>query len=147
MLAFALAIGSNARAATFAPGTTDDTVDSMPGDGLCADAGGHCSLRAAMQESNALGGEDTIVLDAGTYTLTRAGSDEDASVSGDLDVDDDLVLQGAGADATTIDGGALDRVLDICPATSARHVRVEGLTLRNGALGPGSQPPATKHGA
>ncbi|MBA8889844.1 CSLREA domain-containing protein [Dokdonella fugitiva] len=145
-LAVALASGG-ACAATFAPDTTDDTVDAMPGDGFCADAGGHCSLRAAIQESNALAGEDTIVLDASTYALTRAGSDEDAAASGDLDVDDDLVLQGAGAEASIIDGGALDRVLDVRPAASARHVRVEGLTLRNGALGPGSQPPATKHGA
>src|SRR5690349_24156383 len=101
----------------------------MPGDGLCADAGGHCSLRAAMQESNALAGEDTIVLDAGTYALTRAGSDEDASANGELDVDDDLVLQGAGDEATIIDGGALDRVLDVLPAAVARHVRIERITL------------------
>lgn len=136
-----------AYAATFAPDTIDDTVDVLPGDGLCADADSHCSLRAAMQESNALAGEDTIVVGPQTYALTRAGSDEDGSASGDLDVDDELVLQGAGADATIIDGGALDRVLDIRPAAGTRHVRIEGLTLRNGALGPGSQPPGTKQGA
>ncbi|HEY6941492.1 hypothetical protein, partial [Dokdonella sp.] len=147
LLPIAALLASTVHAAVFTPDTTVDTVDAMPGDGLCADMGGHCSLRAAMQESNALAGADTIVLDVGAYALTRAGSDEDASASGDLDVDDDLVLQGAGAEATIIDGGALDRVLDIRPATSARPVRIEGLTLRNGALGPGSQPPATKHGA
>ncbi|MGN6518355.1 MAG: choice-of-anchor Q domain-containing protein [Dokdonella sp.] len=146
-LALALATGAAAHAATFAPDTIDDTIDAAPGDGTCADANGSCSLRAAMQEANALAGEDTIVLGAVVYTLTLAGSNEDASASGDLDVDDDLVLQGAGADATIVDAGALDRVLDVRPATGSRHVRIRGLTLRNGALTLESQPPLDRQGA
>jgi hypothetical protein len=144
LLAFATA---GAHAATFVPDTTNDSPDALPGDGTCADSGGHCSLRAAMQESNALAGQDTIVLDAHTYALARTGSDEDASASGDLDIDDDLVLQGAGADATIIDGGGLDRVLDLRPASATRAIRVEALTLRNGLLGGSSQPGFTSQGA
>lgn len=147
MLAFALMAGGSLQAATFAPDATGDSVDALPGDGLCADADGHCSLRAALQEANALAGADTIMLGASVYALTRAGSNEDASASGDLDVDDDLVLQGAGAGATIIDAGALDRVLDVRPAAATRHVRIEGLTLRNGALALGSQPPLDRQGA
>ena len=112
IFAFAMLCGS-ACAATFTPGTTNDSIDVSPGDGACADADGQCSLRAAIQEANALAGEDTIVLGAGTYALTLAGINEDASASGDLDVDDDLVLNGAGTDVTLLDGGALDRVLDL----------------------------------
>ncbi len=33
--------------------STGDSVDAAPGDGVCADAGGNCTLRAAVDESNA----------------------------------------------------------------------------------------------
>ncbi|MFP5507210.1 MAG: hypothetical protein ACLGH6_13520, partial [Gammaproteobacteria bacterium] len=53
---------------------TYDAVDAAPGDGLCADAGGRCTLRAAVQEGNAAAGEGIIVLPEGTYTLTIPGN-------------------------------------------------------------------------
>ena len=37
-----------------------DTVDALPGNGICADANGVCTLRAAMNESNWDNGNDTI---------------------------------------------------------------------------------------
>ena len=37
-----------------------DTVDAKPGDKRCADAKNRCSLRAAIMESNALKGPQTI---------------------------------------------------------------------------------------
>ena len=39
----------------FAVDVTTDTPDANPGDGVCADAGGNCSLRAAVMEANAFG--------------------------------------------------------------------------------------------
>jgi CSLREA domain-containing protein len=36
----------------FTVNSTADTVDANPGDGLCADSNGQCTLRAAIQESN-----------------------------------------------------------------------------------------------
>ena len=48
-------------------------VDAIPGDGVCAAAGGACTLRAAVEEANALAGGHAITLPAGTYTLTIAG--------------------------------------------------------------------------
>jgi|GEM_PF-1626633 len=143
----AAAMFGSAQAATFAVDTTLDSLDAAPGDGTCADADGHCSLRAAIQETNARAGADTIVLGAGTYAFTIPGSDEDAAASGDLDIDDDLVLQGAGAAATVIDANALDGVIDVRPAEGPREVRIEGLTLRNGWLQSGSQAPSSRHGA
>jgi hypothetical protein len=74
------------------------------------------------------------VLDAGIYALTIAGNNEDAAASGDLDVSDDLALQGVGVDATVIDGSALDRVLDLRGSTP-HAVRLQNLTVRNGFLG------------
>src|SRR5688572_3757405 len=40
-----------------------DTVDRAPGDGLCADIQGKCTLRAAVDESNATAPRDTIIFD------------------------------------------------------------------------------------
>ena len=99
-LAAGLLLGASAvaHAATF---TVDITADAVPGDGICATAAGACSLRAAVQEANALAGPDTIDLPAGTYVLTLAGPAEDAGASGDLDVHDTLTITGAGA-ATTM---------------------------------------------
>ena len=38
------------------------TADARPGDGLCETSTGDCSVRAAVQESNASAGADTIEL-------------------------------------------------------------------------------------
>ncbi len=47
--------GSPARAASFTVNSTSDAADTSPGDGSC-DAGGVCTLRAAIEEVNALSG-------------------------------------------------------------------------------------------
>lgn len=60
-----------ARAATFNVNSTADAVDANPGDTLCQTATpGECTLRAAIEESNANGEADVIRLGTGTYTLT-----------------------------------------------------------------------------
>ncbi len=41
-----------AHSATFAVNSTADAVDTSPGNGICATAGGVCTLRAAIQEAN-----------------------------------------------------------------------------------------------
>src|SRR3990170_9146569 len=90
-----------------------DAGDANPGDGLCLSTlgGSTCTLRAAIDQTNASLGLDTITLPVGTYVLTIAGIDDEGNVSGDLDITDDLTLTGAGAGLTIINGGALDRVL------------------------------------
>jgi hypothetical protein len=49
----------------------------------------------------------------GTFALTRTGTSEDASLTGDLDIASDLTIQGEGQAETEIDGNGTDRVLDI----------------------------------
>jgi CSLREA domain-containing protein len=61
---------------------------------------GDCSLREAVIAANALGGLDHVVLGAGVHQLSRPGAGEDLSATGDLDVTDDVVIEGAGS-ATT----------------------------------------------
>lgn len=41
-----------------------DAHDADPGDGVCSDSGGFCTLRAAIEEANALPGTDLILFDA-----------------------------------------------------------------------------------
>jgi len=132
--AVALAVSTHGRAATFSVDTFLDTIDSNPGDGICADADQDCSLRAAIEESNAMPGADTIELPAGDFVLSIAGTGEDLGASGDLDIVDDVTVIGAGADATRIDGGGLDRVVDIHAGVAPVTVWFEQLTIRNGAL-------------
>lgn len=58
--------------ATFTVNSTADTPDAIPGNGVCNDGMGACTLRAAIMEANALAGADTINFDispAGPKTL------------------------------------------------------------------------------
>src|SRR5437868_1979187 len=53
------------------------------------------SLRQAIIDANATSNKaDTIVLPAGTYTLTRAGAGEDGCLTGDLDIRGPLTISG-----------------------------------------------------
>jgi CSLREA domain-containing protein len=63
--AMVMAWPAGAAAATFLVNTSVDAVDAVPGDGVCATIDGLCSLRAAVQESNALTGAHAISLPAG----------------------------------------------------------------------------------
>src|SRR5438552_13948527 len=72
--------------ATFVVNTTADTHDATPGDGICADANGNCSLRAAIDEANANANIDTITLPAGIYSTTIPGTNENVNLDGDYDI-------------------------------------------------------------
>lgn len=54
-------------------------------------------MRAAIQETNALAGHDTIELPAGTHELTIPGPYEQEAATGDLDIRNALTINGAGA--------------------------------------------------
>ena len=88
------------------------------------------SLREAIQASNNTAGTDTITFTgSGTYLLTAIGIGENAAVSGDLDVTDDLILIGNGAAQTIIDGNSADRVFHIRNSATAT---ISGITIQNG---------------
>jgi hypothetical protein len=111
---------------TFRVNTTLDTVavDLRTG----KDATGHISLRSAIMAANARGGSNTIKLRSGTYTLTIAGANEDASATGDLDIASNLTIKGAGSRSTVIDGNELDRVIEILRGTAS----ISAVTLTHG---------------
>jgi len=137
-VAIAMLFTTTAQAVNFTVDSNSsniDTVDVTPGDGACADASNICTLRAAIQESNALAGADTITLPAGVFQLSLDGANEEAAATGDLDITVDLIITGAGAMSTTIDGaGLLDRIFDIGPNLVPLSVVINDLTISNGAV-------------
>jgi large repetitive protein len=132
-----------AAAATLVVNSTLDAVDAAPGNGFCATAGGVCTLRAAVQEANALPGADVVQLPPGVFRLTRTGSGEDAAATGDLDVSEELEVDGAGADVTIVDGVGTDRIFDVAGGTP---LTLAGLTIRNGDAGSGTGGGIFDHG-
>lgn len=121
-------------AISFTVNTTADTVDATPGNGVCADAGGSCSLRAAIQEANASAGADTITLGGATHTLALAGA-ENLAATGDLDIRGDVTIMGAGAGSSIIDGADIDRAFHINPSGNLTlTVSFSGVTIRNGSI-------------
>ena len=106
-LTFVLAFSVNGNATTFVVDTTADTQDATTGDGICADSGGACSLRAAITEANALADADIIPLPAGTYTITLPTANDDANVGGDFDIRSTVTITGAGSNTTIIQANPL----------------------------------------
>ena len=71
-----ISIFAPAVAATFVVDVSTDLADAAPGNGLCEDVNGDCSLRAAIQEANATPAADVIsfaIPGAGIPTITTPG--------------------------------------------------------------------------
>jgi len=125
-----------AHAANFTVNTTNDTPDLIFGDGLCQDAAGNCSLRAAFLEAQVLGGADTITLPAGTYTLTLGSA---------LSVNTPVILNGSGAASTIIQASTCDPITTpggCTPATTSvifisalGSLTLNDVTIQNGNSG------------
>jgi len=99
------------------------TKTSDTNDGVCNQ---DCSLREAIAASNS---GDTIAFASGLagqrILLTQ----------GQLTVDKDLIITGAGAALTIIDGGGINRVLNIPSASSPIKVTISDVTITGGKLG------------
>ncbi len=135
-MALVLSVSQGAEAATFKVNSTDDIVDAAPGNGVCMTLTGVCTLRAAIQEANALAGADVIKLKVGVYRLTLTGADEDLAATGDLDITDSVTIKGKGAALTVVDGHHSDRVFHVFgPITNI--VNFVGLKIQNGFVFPG----------
>src|SRR5262245_6952478 len=130
-----VSLSSAASSATFTVDSPLDEVDAVPGDGACQTLSGVCTLRAGVQEANALAGADTIEVPAGTYVLTiPEGPTQDGS-SGDLNVHEALTVAGAGAASTIIDGNSATGVFLATGMAFGEALTVSGVTIRNGVTG------------
>ncbi|MEE4271804.1 MAG: choice-of-anchor Q domain-containing protein [Thermoanaerobaculales bacterium] len=114
---------TTASSLTFDVTTTGDSAD-----GACDH---HCSLREAVIAANDAPGPDVINLPQGVYKLTLTGIDEDAGLTGDLDITDQVNIYGVGNGATVLDGGWSDRLIDV--RQGAGPVQIASLTIRGGA--------------
>ncbi len=110
------------RAADFIVDSYDDLTDSSPGDGLCRTSEETCTIRAAVQESNALAGKQSIALSYGVYLLnppvsgpssTVEPQQEGNAVSGDLDIRDDVEIYGLSAENTVLHANGFDRLFEV----------------------------------
>jgi len=115
-----LALGSRARGASFLVTGDGDAADAIPGDRVCATASGDCTLRAAVEEANALPGADVISVPPGKYRLA----------AGTLAVAEDLTITGGGSHATVLDGLRASRVLSVA---SMAHVTISGVGIQRGS--------------
>lgn len=117
-----LSLASTAGAADFVSALTrSDTHDATPGDGICADANGACTLRAAIEEANALPGRDSVRI---VVASTSAGL-----LLTQVAVTDDLDLIGQDLASTHVDGVRTDRLLDVAAGVS---LRITDLALGQG---------------
>ncbi len=105
-------------AADFIVNTIADDSDNNPSDGLCADANGDCTLRAAIEQANALPGAQSIAL-----------PDWQVILSGTLTINDHVTITGLGAGKTIFGGNGNQRILTIA---SGITVTLSDLTIQGG---------------
>jgi hypothetical protein len=125
ILALAVAVQAGTAAALgFNVNVTYDAFDAFPGDLKCDDGTGNCTLRAAVQESNATAAADDISVPGGVYQLTLVGP----GAAGDLDIYTQMRITGQGPRRTIVDGIGADRVFDVRSTTAI----IGGLMIRGG---------------
>lgn len=107
--AFLCFAGQPLQAITLDVNSTTDLGDSNPGDGECSASGPFCTLRAAIEEANALGGSNRINVPAGSYILSL----------GALAISSDITIVGAGSAVTIIDGAHASRICEVNSSASS----------------------------
>ena len=149
-LALVVVGGSGARTSmtkTIVVDTFVDIADGKPADGVCiaklkSKTGHRCTLRAAIQTADyGPRGSYVIQLPAGTFHLSVPGGHEEKAAKGDLDVlQADVTLVGKGPAKTTIDGGGIDRVLDVSAfaGLTLKDLRITGGALSDSGSGGGA---------
>src|SRR3954469_1633700 len=113
----------------FTVNTVNDTVDVVTGDTLCADASGHCSLRAAIQEANFT----PNTRDAVIFSLPNPSVIDLAL--GELTISGRLAIVGPGARRLTIErsfaAGVPNSRLFRFTAVATNSI-LRGVKIRNG---------------
>ena len=120
---------------TYTVNRSNDTLDVHPGDNVCKDAYGYCTLRAAVMEANKHSGTDKILLPPNLYNMTRAGAGEDDAKTGDYDILESVFIESTAPIKspllTKIDARHLDRVFHVHTGT----LTIDNLTVQNGNVG------------
>jgi hypothetical protein len=128
-LALALVLPVFAHAAIFTVNDAGDAGDASAGNGVCATAGGVCTLRAALQEANALAGTDTINfgIGSGPQTITPASP---LPVASSVVIDGTTQLGSGAGPFILLDGQNATTIgLEIPNAVNSLNVTVQGLAI------------------
>ncbi|MBK9124771.1 MAG: right-handed parallel beta-helix repeat-containing protein [Chloroflexi bacterium] len=96
----------------FTVNSSGDTVDVNVGNGVCADSGGQCTLRAAVMEANASAGPHTISVAYPFIELFAGSAGDNVDSSGDLDIASNITITGTAAQPTAL-VNPIDRVFDV----------------------------------
>ena len=109
----------------FIVNTTDDTSDINPGDDICEDENGNCSLRAAVQEANTRSQVTySIELQEGNYLL-----DSTLELKNPFGV----LIKGKGPERTVVNGNGAVRVFDILKDEDVlSNIAINDLTISGG---------------
>ena len=124
---------------------SSDQPDADLTDGVCSIQSGvispdFCTLRAAIQQANALAGADVITLQVPSVTLSIAGSNEDEAATGDLDITDDVEIRGFDNTSPAVIRWEqdIDRVFHVIPEFSTALTRpvvtFDNLSIQGGYL-------------
>ncbi|MHC4676186.1 MAG: choice-of-anchor Q domain-containing protein [Planctomycetota bacterium] len=127
ILSMFVCLAGTSQAATFTVNSTTDAVDAIPGDGVCDDGAGNCSLRAAIEETNALAGADTINFTGLSGTNTIFIGSQLPTIT------EDLTITGPGSAILTVDAASgAYRVFEIGTWANNQTVNISGLTITGG---------------
>lgn len=113
-----------AYGATLTVNSLGDGADASPGNGVCATSGSVCTLRAAIQEANALGGADNINFSV-TGTITPASALP--TVTGTTNIDAGFNAQGN----IVLNGSSAGNVNGLVFAATATSSFLQGFNIRN----------------
>lgn len=123
---------ADAAATLYTVTSTGDGDDINIGDGVCADANGDCTLRAAIQEANAILGDDTVDFDIPPTDPGFDGTTYTIGLTKELpDITDGLTIIGLGADELIIIRVASDP-FRIFTVTTTGAVTFFGMTITGG---------------
>jgi hypothetical protein len=106
--------------------STADSRDALSGDGICADANGRCTLRAAVEETNSNATRDAIIFDLPHPSVIEL-------TFGELFIVQSLDIVGPGARRLTIQraAGTINSRIIHTPQTQIL-VNIRSLTVRGG---------------
>lgn len=122
----------NITQGVFTVGRMFDAVDTNPGNGVpdIDGAGSGFTLRGAIQEANLIPGS-VVVIPAGTYTLSLAGTNEDFALTGDLDILNHVTIANQSGGQVIINAAGLDRVFDVRQGAA---MTINGVTITGGSV-------------
>jgi len=123
--------------ATFTVNSTGDEADTAPGDGVCAVASsGLCTLRAAVEEANALAGSDTIQFNLpseGGYVISPSSALPE--IVGSLVIDGTTQAGYSGQPLVELDGTSAGQASGLSVNTSRGSTStISGLVIHDFAV-------------